>query len=480
MIAVTSDAECSLLIDGQWIGTAATMPILNPYSGAVIDHVACAGPNHARQAIASAERGHIAIARLSTWERAEILRRTAEMLSQSAEIFAATITTETGKPITASRKEVTRAVNTLTLSAEECTRLNGETIAFDSFPGGEQRSGYYIYEPVGIIAAITPFNDPLNLICHKLGPALAAGNSVILKPAEQAPLVAVMLGKLLLKAGLPAGALNILTGYGEQFGDALVADSRIAMVSFTGSAKVGEHITKQAGIKKLAMELGANSPVIVMDDADIDQAAKACASGAFSAAGQNCIGVQRIYVADAVYSQFREGLIAYVDQLVTGDPMDGQTDVGPMISINEAERMEQWTAQAVQAGAHILSGGKREGAIFQPTVLENVPATAAMVCHEVFGPVVSLFAMRDIDQVIAASNAEDYTIHAAIFTRNITTALNTARRLKVAGVMINDSTDYRLDAMPFGGANRGNMGREGVKYAMREMSHTKVICFNMA
>ena len=373
-----------------------------------------------------------------------------------------------------------RAVNTLRLSAEEAVRLAGETLAFDSMPGGAARSGFFLYEPVGVIAAITPFNDPLNLICHKLGPAFAAGNAVILKPAEQAPLVAVMLAELLLAAGLPGEALNLLTGRGAEFGDLLVAHPDVAMVSFTGGAPTGERIAVAAGAKRLAMELGANSPVIVAADADLAKAAAACASGAFSAAGQNCIGVQRIYVHAACYDDFRAAFVAATAALIVGDPASADTEIGPMIGAAEAARLEQRIAEAQSHGARVLTGGTRNGALFQPTVIENAPDSATLVCEEAFGPVVSLFRFDDLDAAIARANAPHHAIHAAIFTESLRDALHAARRLEAAGVMINDSTDYRLDAMPFGGAKGGNMGREGVRFAIREMSQTKTVCFNAA
>ena len=472
------EVKPSLLIGGAWRGADASMAIENPFNGEILAHVACATPTDVADAIQSAVRGQREMQRLSTGRRAAILHWTADALAGRAERFAAMITAETGKPIKASAKEVARAVNTLRLSAEEATRLSGETIAFDSFAGGEGRSGFYVYEPVGVIAAITPFNDPLNLACHKLGPAFAAGNSVILKPADQAPLTAIMLAELLLSAGLPAEALNLLTGYGRDFGNALVASGDVAMVSFTGGARVGDQIARTAGIKRIAMELGANSPVIVAADADLEKAASACVSGAFWAAGQNCIGVQRIFVHASVYDAFRALLVAKTKALVVGDPMSSATDVGPMITACEAERVAEWTEEAVSGGASLLTGGSREGALFHPTILEDVPGKARVVRQEVFGPIVSLFRYTDLDEAIDVANMADFAIHAAIFTENIRDAHHAAHRLQAAGIMINDSTDYRLDAMPFGGAKRGNMGREGVRFAIREMSQTKVICFN--
>ncbi len=480
MMHAPIEAGTSLLIGGRWEAAASTMAVLNAWSGEHLGVVACADTAHVERAVASAQCGARAMAALSTGERSRILHNAASMLEADSARFASAITAETGKSIRGATREVARAVNTLRLSAEEAVRLTGEAIAFDSVTGGEERWGQYLYEPLGVIAAITPFNDPLNLVCHKLGPAFAAGNAVILKPAEQAPFVAIMLARLLIAAGLPADALNLLTGRGDDFGDALTGHAGVAMVSFTGGAAVGRAICRAVGLKRVAMELGGNGAVIVMDDADVAKAAAACASGAFGAAGQNCIGVQRIYVQDAVYDAFREALLVATNALCVGDPMDPATDIGPMINGNEAARMIAWIDEAAVRGATVLAGGKRTGALVQPTVLEHVAHDARVACHEAFGPVVSLFRFSDLDGAIDAANRADYVIHTAIFTASLKTARHAIQHLRAAGVMINDSTDYRLDAMPFGGAGRGNMGREGVRFAAREMSQTKVVCFHDA
>ena len=478
MIHTALEPGRTLLIGGSWQTAARALDITDPWSGAVIGQAACADKGHVSAAIASAVKGAEAMRLTSTGARASLLRTVAESLEREGERFAQAITSETGKPISNATREVARAVNTLRLSAEEATRLNGETLPFGSFPGGEQRSGHYVYEPAGVVAAITPFNDPLNLVCHKLGPAFAAGNSVVLKPAKQTPLVALMLARLFLAAGLAPDALNILTGEGREIGDALVAHPDIALVSFTGGVVAGEAIARAAGIKRLAMELGGNGAVIVMPDADLEKAADACISGAFGVAGQNCIGVQRILVHDSAYEPFRELMIARTRTLRVGDPADPATDVGPMIDATAAMRIVGWIDEAVAAGASLLTGGKRSGALVQPALLDNVAPCSILVCEEAFGPVAGLFRFSGLDEAIDTANAPDFMIHAAIFTRSLETANHAVRRLKASGVMINDSTDYRLDAMPFGGAGRGNMGREGVRFAMREMSQTKVVCFN--
>lgn len=469
----------TILIDGVWEPASEWMSIINPYTSNTVAKVACSQSDHVRRAVSSARQAFEKNRHQPSCERADLLRRTAACVESKLEEFAETISAETGKPISAAKKEVRRCVNTLNLSAEEATRIAGETISFDSFPGGEQRSGYYIYEPLGVIVAITPFNDPLNLVAHKLGPALAAGNSVVLKPSEQAPLSAIKLVQAFIDCGLPAGQVSVLTGYGSEFGSELVASKDVAMVSYTGGEAVGEIIAREAGIKKLAMELGANSPVIVMDDCDVEQAADACVSGSYWAVGQNCIGVQRIYVHRNVYDKFREAFRRKTEQLVVGDPFLESTDVGPMVNEQEAKRIESWVQKALDRNAVLIAGGKRQGAFYYPTALENVPVDAELVCREAFGPVVSLFEFDELDTAIAEANQLEFSIHAAIFTSNIHTAMRVSRELEVAGVMINDSTDYRLDAMPFGGAKRGSMGREGVHFSVREMVQTKVVCMNL-
>jgi glyceraldehyde-3-phosphate dehydrogenase (NADP+) len=467
-----------LLIGGQWRAGARHMPVLDPWRGDCLAEVACADSADVDQAVASAARGAASMARMGTRERAAILRRAARAVEAGCADLALLLARESGKPLTGARREVARCVNTLELSAEEALRLVGETINFDSAAGGDGRSGYFMHEPLGIVVAITPFNDPLNLVAHKLGPAFAAGNAVILKPAEQAPLSALRLAAILLDAGLPPEALNVLTGHGAEFGDRLVAHPEVRMVSFTGGDRIGRHIARTAGLKKLLMELGSNSPVIVTANCDLARAAAACAAGAFSAAGQNCLGVQRIYIEDAVYAEFREALLERTAALKPGDPLAEDTDMGPMISESQARRVEAMVRDAVAAGARLLAGGGRHAALMEPTVLEQVHDDAPLTVEEIFGPVVSLFRCADLDEAIRRANAAFSMIHAAIFTRDLQQALSAARRLNAGGVMINDSTDYRLDAMPFGAA-RGGLGREGVKFALREMVQTKVVCFTL-
>lgn len=471
----------TLLLGDRWEAGNRSMPIYNPWTGERIQDVACAGHIHVVQALESARLGARQSRALSTAERSGVLQRAAALVESRSEAFAHCITAESGKPINAARREVARCVNTLRLSAEEATRIVGETLNYDSFSGGEGRRGYYQFEPLGIVVAITPFNDPLNLVAHKLGPAIASGNATILKPAEQAPLSALMLVRMLLEAGLPPGVVNVLTGYGGEFGAALVGAPEVALVSFTGGVRAGQVIAGQAGVKRLLMELGANSPVIVSERGDLDRAVPACVSGAFWASGQNCLGVQRIYVQESIYAEFAERFTAQVRALQVGDPASVSSDLGPLISPADVVRVNQWVQQAQAQGATLLCGGGTVGEVaYQPTVLDVAERRVPVSDTEVFGPVVTLHSYRVLEDAIAAANGPEFMIHGAIFTDSLQEAMRAISDLDCAGVLVNDSTDYRLDAMPFGGSKRGSMGREGVRHTIAQMVQTKTVCFNLA
>jgi glyceraldehyde-3-phosphate dehydrogenase (NADP+) len=393
--------------------------------------------------------------------------------------FSHLIARESSKTITEARKEVSRAINTITLSAEEARRTLGESIPFDSFPGSENRVGYYFRVPIGIIIAITPFNDPLNLVAHKVGPAIAGGNSVVLKPATVTPLSALKLAGIMLEAGLPPKVLSVITGHGNIIGDALVSDPRVRMISFTGGTEVGKRITQNAGIKKIGMELGSNSPVIVLEDCDLDKAVELSVSGSFWAAGQNCIGVQRIYIQKTVFNEFKEKFVAKTQQYKIGDKLKEETDMGPVISEPEAERIVLWVEEAVNEGASLLTGGKRQGTLVEPTVLEETPNEAKLSCDEIFGPVVSLYQIENLKEGVKRSNSVNFGIQAAIFTQDVNNAFYAIQNLDAGGIIVNDSTDYRLDMMPFGGVKMSGLGREGIKFALQEMTEPKVVCFNL-
>lgn len=449
--------------------------VASPYDGRVVGAVPATEVDAVAALMATARSGAVAAKSLSRHARSAILSTAAADIERRSEVFARTIVAEAGKTIRQARKEVDRAINTLRLSAEEAKRGTGEVIPFDSYAGSEDRTGWFTREPLGIIAAITPFNDPLNLVAHKVGPAIAGGNAVVLKPSALTPLSAELLAGSLYDAGLPAEVLTVVHG-GRDVAAAIIATRDVRMVSFTGGFSTGEAIARAAGLKKLAMDLGGNAPVIVLDDADVDQAVASCVSGAFWAAGQNCVGVQRILVHHSVYSEFRRKFVAAATALVTGDPAGERTDVGPMITPGAVREVQHKIGEAVSAGATVLAGNQAEGNVLLPTVLESVPEDCRLWLEEVFGPVVMLKVFSSYDEAIELANSIDFSLHAGIFTRSLAAAMRAARELDAGGVMINDSSDYRFDGMPFGGSKYGSMGREGVRFAYEEMTQPKVVC----
>jgi glyceraldehyde-3-phosphate dehydrogenase (NADP+) len=468
-----------MFLNGQWVDRPRTMEVRDPADTSLIDTVPRATADDMRAAIAAAVAGFDRARRLPTHQRMAILNKAADYVAARHEAFAVTIAREGVKTIREARKEVTRCVETLRLSAEEARRINGETIPFDQRAGSENRMGYFLREPIGVVGAITPFNDPLNLVAHKIGPAIAAGNAVIVKPHEATPLSALKLAEAVQEAGAPAGALQVITGYGVEVGDVLVTDSRVRMISFTGGRATGESILKKAGLKKVGMELGSNSPVIVMPDADLELAVSSNVSGAFWAAGQNCLHVQRLLVHDSLYAEFARRFVAAAEAYRVGNKLDEQTDMGPLINEAAAKRVETLVNEAVAKGAALLTGGERSGNFYAPTVLENLPEDCALAREEVFGPVTILYHFGALDEAICRANELDYGLQAGIFTRDVQTAFKAVAGLQCGGVMVNDSTDYRIDAMPFGGIKGSGLGREGIKFALQEMTEPKVVCFNL-
>lgn len=444
------------------------------YTGEAIASVSQHTVAQTIETIAAATAAAPVAAALPRHKRAAVLDGAAQLLQDRSERVAELIVAEAGKTIRQARKEVARAVNTLGLSASEALRNAGEVIPFDSFPGGESRRGWYTREPLGVIVAITPYNDALNLVAHKLGPAIAGGNAVILKPAQQTPLTAQLLVDLFIEAGLPETVITVVRG-NRDVAQALVQAREVRMVSFTGGFSTGRAISATAGIKRLAMELGGNAPVLVFSDADIDQAVHACVSGAFWAAGQNCIGAQRVLVHRDILDDFLTRFTAATEQLVAGDPRDEATDVGPMISVDAATAARQTVDDAVSSGATLLTGGQQNGAVLTPAVLTGVPRTCRLWEDEVFAPVVIVEPFDSEHDAIAAANDSEYALQAGVFTRDLSRALRVADAIDAGGVMINDSSDYRLDAMPFGGSKYGSMGREGVRFAYEEMTQPKVV-----
>lgn len=468
-----------MILGGERVDKERKIDVTNPFDGSVIDTVPRADTGDVDRAIRAAQKGYAINRELPVHRRISILKEAAALMEGRFEELARTIATEGSKTIREARKEVGRAVNTMTISAEEARRIHGETIPFDSAEGSENRVGYYYRFPIGIIAAITPFNDPLNLVAHKVGPAIAGGNAVVVKPATVTPLSAIKLGECLLDAGLPGPIISVITGNGSEIGDALVGDKRMRMISFTGGVEAGQRITQVAGLKKIGMELGSNSPVVVLEDCDLEPAVESCVSGAFWAVGQNCIGVQRIYIHQDVYDAFRDRFVGRTEQYNTGEQLAEDTDMGPMITEGEAKRVEEWTREAVAQGATLLTGGGRRGTLVPPTVLEDVPRGVKLDCEEIFGPVVCLYKVKDLKEAVERSNAVDYGLHGAIFTNDIKNAFYAIRKMDVGGIIVNDSTDYRVDLMPFGGVKNSGLGREGIRYALQEMTEPKVVCFNL-
>lgn len=468
-----------MFLAGEWVDGKQWIDVIDPQDGTLVDRVPAATKEDMEACIEAAKAGAKTASRMAVVERMQIIGKAADYIESNAEQYARTIAEESSKTIREARKEVGRAVETLRLSAEEARRITGETIPFDQSPGGIGKVGYYRRFPLGIIGAITPFNDPLNLVAHKVGPAIASGNAIIVKPATVTPLSALLLAQAFSHAGLPEKILSVITGRGGEIGDVLVEHPAVRMISFTGGVETGLAITKKAGLKKVGMELGSNSPVIVLRDADLEDAIASCVSGAFWAAGQNCLGVQRVYVEDRVFESFKEQFIEQTERYIVGDKQSEMTDMGPLITEKEAKRVEQLVQEALDKGATLETGGERDGAFYSPTVLTDVPEECTLATEEIFGPVVLLYRVADLDEGIERANAVDYGLQAGIFTKNLDHAHRAIEELEVGGVMINDSSDFRIDAMPFGGVKQSGLGREGVKFAIQEMTDTKVVCFKL-
>lgn len=468
-----------MLLNGEWVERPNAREVRDPQDGSVIDIVPEADAEDARQAVAAALTAFESNDPIPAHYRIDVLRRAADGVSERHEELARTIAREGVKTIREARKEVTRCAETLRVSSEEARRVGGETVAFDQSPGAEDRYGWYTRVPVGVVAAITPFNDPLNLVAHKVGPAIAGGNAVIVKPHEETPLSALLLAEVFEDAGLAPGLLQVLTGPGEVVGDALVADPRIRTVSFSGGRETGEKILARAGLKKVGMELGSISPVIVAEDADLESAVASCVSGAYWAAGQNCLHVQRLLVQQDVYDDFAARFVAAAESYRVGDKQDEATDMGPLITEDAARRVEGWVQEALRAEGRLLTGGTRDGCFYAPTLLDRVPDDCSVAAREVFGPVTVLWPFETLDEALVRANAVDFGLQGAIFTASLSTAFRAARELRCGGVMVNDSTDYRIDAMPFGGMKGSGLGREGVRFALEEMTEIKLVCLNL-
>jgi acyl-CoA reductase-like NAD-dependent aldehyde dehydrogenase len=468
----TTVHERKLLVDGEWFETGGWVEVRSPYSGDVVGRVAKAGAGEARRALDAAERA--LAAPLPAHERAAILDRVAALLRDRHEEMAQTICAEAAKPIRTARVEASRAVSTYTFAAVEARKLAGEAIPMDASEAGAGKLAFTLRKPIGIVGAISPFNFPCNLVAHKLAPALAAGCPVVLKPASQTPLSALLLAELEQEAGLPAGWLNVLVGPASEIGDVLVGDERVKLITFTGSSGVGWGLQERAPRKRVRLELGNSTPVVVAADADLDAAAAKLAANAFSFAGQSCISVQRVYVDRGVLDDFLGRFLPQVEALVVGDPADEATDVGPVIDTDNRDRIAGWIEEAQAAGARLLAGG-REGELLRPTVLADVPDDAKVSCQEIFGPVCIVNPVDSLEEAFARANGTAFGLQAGVFTSSISTALAAADALEFGGVTVNEAPTYRADQMPYGGVKESGNTKEGPAYTIREMTEERLV-----
>ena len=468
-----------MCVGGKLVETIEKIEVLHPYENSVVDTVPHARAEHVEAALAAAVRGAKITAKLTAWDRYQILKKAAEKLEVRTEEFARTITLEEGKAIAEGRFEVGRAVQTLMLSAEEARRIHGETVPLDATPGGAGKMGFTLRVPCGVVVAISPFNFPLNLVTHKVGPAIAGGNAVIMKPPSNTPLSALKLTELLLECGMPPEAISCLTGPGGELGDGLCRDQRVRKITFTGSVPIGERICRTAGIKRVTMELGSNAPIIVMPDADLDKVAEAIAATGYSNAGQVCISTQRVIAQEKVYADVLAATKLKVDKLTTGDPLDEKTKIGPMIREHEAIRVEQWVQEAVKGGGRVVTGGVRRGAIYAPTIVADVKPEMRISCEELFGPAVAFTPFDGVDEALALANNSRFGLAAGVFTENLDTAMKFARELESGNIHINWGPQWRADLMPYGGLKDSGFGKEGPRYAVEEMTELKMVVFHL-
>jgi acyl-CoA reductase-like NAD-dependent aldehyde dehydrogenase len=464
-----------MFVAGQWVDGSQRWEVHNPFDGAVIDTVPRASADDVERALAAAVEGSKIMRATSGHDRAKILRKAADLVGQRAEKLGRLISSEEGKVLAEGLFEVSRARETLEVSAEEAKRLTGEVLPLDGAPGGAGKLGFTLRVPCGVVAAITPFNFPLNLVCHKVGPALAAGNAVILKPASDTPLSALSLVEILLEAGLPPLAISCLTGSGGAIGEMICSDPRVRKISFTGSRDVGERICKAAGIKRVTMELGSNSPIIVMPDADLTKVAEATVATGFSNAGQVCISAQRVIAMSGVYDELLRILRPKVEAITTGNQLDEKTKMGPMIRESDAARVEQWVDEAVAGGAKLVTGGKRRGTLYQPTVVADVDPQMRISRDELFGPAVAVTRAGSIDEAIRIANDTPYGLAAGIFTESLDSAMRFARQVESGNLHVNWGPQWRADLMPYGGLKDSGFGKEGPKYAVQEMTELKTV-----
>ncbi len=471
-------ATHGFFVDGRWREDGDVVEIHAPYDNSLIARVVQGRREHAEAAIAASVKAFGTTRRLPAFERQRVLRQIAAFMTQRKEEFARTLAQEAGKPIKAARTEVERGIFTFNIAAEESTRIYGEYLPLDWQESTAGRWGIVRRFPLGPIAGITPFNFPVNLVAHKVAPAIAAGCSMVLKPAPQTPLCSLLLAECVQQAGWPDGGLNVLPLSNDD-ASLLVTDDRIKLISFTGSAPVGWDIKRRAGKKKVVLELGGNAPVIVHSDADLEYAAERCVTGGFGYAGQTCISVQRILVEHSVYGRFTDIFVDLVKKLKTGDPLDESTDVGPLIRNSDAVRTTAWIEDAVSAGARLLCGGRRTGQVVEPTVLTGTKPDMKVNCQEVFGPVVTVEPYKDFDQALRQANNSAYGMQAGVFTRDAKLLFQAYEELEVGGVIAGDVPSFRIDQMPYGGVKDSGLGREGLRYAIEEMTEPKLMVMNL-
>ena len=467
-----------MLIDGEYVNDMDREDVINPYTGEVIDTVPISHLNNVDKAIEAANNAKKFLQEMSAFKISNKLFNVCDKLKENRDDFAELLTKEVGKPINESYVELDRSIETLKLAAEEAKRIYGESVPLDAGLNGKGFFAFTQKLPLGVVAAITPFNYPLNLTIHKIAPAIAAKNTVIIKPPTNAPLTVMKFAEL-VNEEFPDGVINVITGYGSEVGDALVASDKIDKISFTGSVLTGLLIAQRAGMKKVTLELGGNDPLVVLDDANVDAAVKGVINGAYLNAGQVCMGVKRIIVQEGIYNKFKTRLVEETSKIKIGNPMDKSTQLGTLISEKAAMQVEETVNNAVNAGAEILTGGKRNGAFYEATVIDKVTPDMDLVVNETFGPVAPLIKVKTVDEAIQIANATEYGLQAGVFTENYKNAMRCANEIEAGTVFINKQSTFRTDNMPFGGFKNSGCGKEGIKYAVEEMTKTKLIGLNL-
>lgn len=468
-----------MFINGKWEESRNIKEIKSPFDQRAVGKVHFADESQVRKALDAAHEAFSRTKKLSSHERARVLEKISSEIDRRKEELAKSIVLTSGKPIKSARVEVERAVNTFKIASEEAKRIGGEIIPLDLSAQTEGRWGFVRRFPIGVIAGVSPFNFPLNLVAHKVAPALASGNTFVLRPASQVCITSLLLGDIIGETEYPAGGVNIVP-CGYKAADLLIEDERVKMLTFTGSPAVGWELKKRAYRKKVTLELGGNAAVVIEPDADLEFALGRTVLGAFAYSGQICISIQRIFLHQEIYERFMADFVEAAEKLKMGDPLDEETDVGPMITLDAARKTEEWVAEAVENGARVVCGGKREGVMFEPTVLEKVKPELRISWLEAFAPVVVVYPYRDFEKALKGVNYSIYGLQAGVFTRNLKKAFRAFEELDVGGVIVNDIPTFRIDHMPYGGIKESGFGREGLKYAIEEMTEMKLLALNLS